>query len=291
MMATPNTGFWATVISTQGESYVTVVLQAVTLGQTDLVTEIKKQLMPVDVTALGNMTSADWLDFFTKHETLLPNFAGHGSVQQRTENFVQRLQKFFTVSSSITSSAGTNPFPVPGFGLSPGDPFYSFLREYKKIQSGTDLDFANDPDVDVIQKALANVFPEPGPARSWLKRVVDTIYALVKMTTFADIGELQFSTMEALYSRGYTTIEKVASLTADQFQAALLGTVAYVNADNIRKQCVPAGETILASDPESKEVFVPINPDGSLTDCIPPPNLSPLGMVQYLHEVPWASWW
>jgi hypothetical protein len=150
-MTTPNTGFWATVISKQGNAYVTLVLQAVTLGQTDLVAEIKKQLNPVDVTALGKMTSADWLDFFTKHETLLPNFTGHGSVQQRAEVFIQRLQKFFTVSSSITSSGVTNPLPVPSFGLSPGDPFYSFLGEYKKIQNGKDLDFAMDPDIKVIE--------------------------------------------------------------------------------------------------------------------------------------------
>jgi hypothetical protein len=130
---------------------------------------------------------------------------------------------------------------------------------------------------------LSNVFPEPGLARSWLQYVVDTIFALVKMTTFAAIGELQFSCMEALYSHGFTTIEKVASLTADQFQSALLGTIIYVHTDNIRKKYVP-NEPVTTTDSESGR-FIPINPDGLLIDCIPPPNLSPLGIIQYLHEL------
>src|SRR5439155_23960595 len=31
--------------------------------------------------------------------------------------------------------------------------------------------------------------------------------------------------------------------------------------------------------------FSPVNPDGSLTNCIPPRHLSPLGPVEYLHDL------
>ena len=33
------------------------------------------------------------------------------------------------------------------------------------------------------------------------------------------------------------------------------------------------------------ETFAPVNPDGRLTDCLPPSHLSPLGPVAYLHEI------
>ena len=64
------------------------------------------------------------------------------------------------------------------------------------------------------------------------------------------------------------------------FQQALTGTVAYDFAAQIYTN---AGAPHVLPKPD-QQTFIPINP-GSLTDCVPPLHLSPLGPIAYLQEM------
>jgi hypothetical protein len=75
------------------------------------------------------------------------------------------------------------------------------------------------------------------------------------------------------------------ALSAADFQEALTGTVAYDHAADIYAK---TGGTGPGTGP-TPGGFKPVNPDGSLTDCIPPLHLSPLGPVEYLSEILQAS--
>jgi hypothetical protein len=98
------------------------------------------------------------------------------------------------------------------------------------------------------------------------------------------ISPLQFSQMEALYARGFTTYERVLLLTQSQFTAALRGTIAYSAASIIYGNAKKPPSPTIPPDPEPQPGFGPVNP-GTLIDCIPPAYLSPLGRVQYLHDL------
>ena len=100
--------------------------------------------------------------------------------------------------------------------------------------------------------------------------------------TFAT-PNLLFSIAEGLYARGFTSAASVTELTSTDFQTALTGTVAYQYASKI----YAAAQIISPNTPTSPSTgtFTPINPDGSLTNCIPAPCRSPLGPIEYLHEM------
>ena len=97
--------------------------------------------------------------------------------------------------------------------------------------------------------------------------------------------DLQFSLIEALFARGFTDMQSVQEILQPDFQEALTGTIAYSHAVDIYLKAVSIAPHINLTKIE----FKPINPDGSLTNCIPPMHLSPLGPVEYLHEMLKAS--
>jgi len=98
------------------------------------------------------------------------------------------------------------------------------------------------------------------------------------------ISPLQFSQMEALYARGFTTYARVLMLTQSQFTLALRGTIAYSAASIIYGNAKKSPSPNITPDPEPQPGFAPVNP-GTLIDYIPPAYLSPLGRVQYLHDL------
>ena len=93
---------------------------------------------------------------------------------------------------------------------------------------------------------------------------------------------LQFSVVEALYARGFTSAASVTEFSSGEFQQALTGTVAYQFATTI----FTAAQAISPNTPPatSPGSFQPIN-NGSLVNCIPAPCRSPLGPIEYLHEM------
>src|SRR5262249_31953916 len=126
---------------------------------------------------------------------------------------------------------------------------------------------------------------------SWTKNAIHTIWVLYQVTKIPSLdpklqSNLQFSYMEALYARGFTTAERIVILSQTQFQQALAGTVAYpaTVANAIHDLAIPIATPTPNPGPEPASGFSPVNP-GDLVNCIPPPNLSPLGPVEYLHEL------
>jgi hypothetical protein len=316
--------FWAQAIATDPGDYLTLLLQAITLGESQLVKMImspKSSLHVSTVHDLVTKTSGDWLTFFqtpgtpaspaipatpaspakpaTKEvpamETLLPDFTLPGNVEQRTSSFVQRLRKFFTVNRDTVVANPQGPSSVGSFGQPSGDILLKFISVYNGLQSKA-LDFGSPLDAATVEQALAEIFPDDADASAWFKSALEMIQNLVQITYITSTNlqidpSLQFSFMEALYARGFTSVDEVNVLTEDQFQKALAGTIAYPSqyASAIYSRCKLLGSASTRSDDasghDSSSAFTPVNPDGSLTDYIPSPNLSPLGMIAYLHDI------
>src|SRR5262249_54234105 len=136
-----------------------------------------------------------------------------------------------------------------------------------------------------VKAAIASVFPGDSSAQAWLEQTVRTLNDLCQLATVpGNVNPLRpslaFSVAEALYACGFTSIQDVQALSLADFQDALRGTVAYDQAATIYAAANAVG-------PGSGPVigpFHPVNP-GSLTNCIPPCHLSPLGPVEYLYEM------
>jgi len=103
---------------------------------------------------------------------------------------------------------------------------------------------------------------------------VQTIQTLNELFILSQIAggtpALDFSIMEALYARGFTSRDDVLGHPFDNFRQALTGTVAYDHAAAIYAN---AGAPPVFPLPGTSP-FGPVNP-GCLTDCIPAPELLP----------------
>lgn len=115
------------------------------------------------------------------------------------------------------------------------------------------------------------------------KKAILTIDELFRITdvTPPTPGALRFSLMEALYARGFTSINSILELSSPDFKTALIGTIAYDFADDIY---VLAGGTVGPVVPSTSN-FVPVNSNGDLRNCIPFPHTSILGPASYLSEL------
>jgi hypothetical protein len=124
-------------------------------------------------------------------------------------------------------------------------------------------------------------------ATAWLVDAVTTIDALYQiidnMAPPPTPAGFAFSIVEALYARGVKSAADVTKFTIADFPQALVGTIAFDPAESIYAAASLLAPPIpVTSAPGS---FQPINPDGSLVNCIPPPCRSPLGPIAYLNEM------
>ena len=286
LTATMESIFWRAndgAISRHPTTYLNLLLHAITDGDLRLVSNIITNLNVTNVDILVGINDVTWTQFFSVNPDLLPAFTGPGSIPRRIEVWLQRLQKFFDVPRALLVPPPQPIQKVPSFGIPTNDAIGMFIREYNQLQSGT-FTFAAPLDQTAAEVALHVVFPTDAKARTWLKTALETIRILWLMT---DIGkpELQFSLMEALYARGFTTTHAVHRLPEEEFRIALTGTVAHPHALPIHARALSLDPPPLPIHEKPQLGFKPVNPDMTLTDCIPPPNLSPLGRVQYLHEL------
>jgi Tc toxin complex TcA C-terminal TcB-binding domain len=135
--------------------------------------------------------------------------------------------------------------------------------------------------------AAATVFPDDLNAQKWVFDAIVAIDALFqiinKMAPPPGPAGLAFSIVESLYARGFVSAASVTEMSEPDFQQALIGTIAYVSANNV----YTAAALIKAPNPSpaSPGPFRPINPDGLLVNCVPPPCQSPLGAIAYLSEM------
>lgn len=248
----------------------------VTPTTTALIAAIKA--IPVaSVGQLKGFTVQQWYAFFLPGNVgLLPDFTNPGTPEERVEGFVRQLRKYFEVLSIA-------PVPPPGaiasalsIPIADNDPFSAFLA----AAPGFAFPVPNW-NAAAIVNALQAVFPGDPDAQAWLLNALQTIDELLLATTGFGPAALQFSLLEALYARGFTSRAQIRDLSSAEFEYALTGTVAYPFAADIQ---TAAGGSAAGPTPAAGP-FTPINPDGSLINCIPPWHLSPLGPAKYLQDL------
>ncbi len=297
--------FWKGEVTTKPTGYLDLVLCLVTNNKQDLITAIKAStsaggLAVSTVSELAKLKVEEWETFFYANPNLLPDFTAPGPVKQKPTSpkaikaqadfFVRNLQSYFQVSAGSSQVPSVNPnVPPTLYREDPKkpslDPIMEFIYAYPGFAFGSSL----DPKQQVFQTALDAVFSNDPPARAWLEQTILAINAVYVLSggvpqppqpNTQGLPDLRFSVMEALYARGFTSVQSVLNLSPDDFQQALTGTVAYSYASLIQSN---AGQW--QQGPSQQGGFQPINADGCLVNCVPPLYLSPLGPPAYLQEM------
>ena len=264
------------------------------------------------IETLKNVNAAQWTSFFTNvgNPTWLPPFTQPvapgvsqsqtsqkaGYVALRIRTFIRAVQEFFTVSSVPTSAQLPAPGAPPTFDLPSFDPI---VLAVAALPGGLGAAFT----AAQLATAVASVFPTDLAAQAWL---ADAINAISELWQIASVVQnpvisggyslpnpvsLAFSVAEALYARGFRRASEISNLSGPDFQQALTGTVAYDFALSNTGGNPSLYQKAQAISPPSTSTgqtggsFQPINPDGSLVNCIPPHCLSPLGPIAYLQEM------
>ncbi len=256
------------------------------------------------VSTLIQVTATEWTNFFTLtgNPTWLPPFTQPvapgvsqgqvvhkpGYTAARIKAFIRAVQQFFTVSSVATSALPPEPGEPTTFGLPAFDPITAAVNNIPgTFKFGGLLSNSN------LATAVADVFPADPESRAWLFETMTAINQLYTIAlaatpptvtsgfTLPDPVSFQFSVTEALYARGFRSASDITKLSGADFQQALTGTIAYDFANAL----YGAAGTSTAPTGSSGGSFQPINPDGSLVNCVPPPCLSPMGPIAYLQEM------
>lgn len=282
--------FWSNAFASQG--YLALVICAITQGHIPLGTALQEAppngLGITTVAELSNLTTQEWRNFFLPPEEgatpnasiLPPAFAQEGTPAEQVEAFIRFVRQFFDVGNSITAPTAQPPSAPPLLRRPTNDPIARFIND---TPAGP-FEFGTEWSDDDINTAVQNVFPEDELAQAWLDETMRSINDLFTITSSIEPESLQMSVMESLHGRGVSSIADVHEFTdAIRFQAALLGTVAYEHAGEIYANSQPPSTEEPVDNNE--EGFQPINADCCLVNCIPPPHLSPLGPVAYLHEL------
>jgi hypothetical protein len=241
-----------------------------------------------NVDQLAAINTLQWGDFLTANPTYLPAFTQPvGTIvdtNDRVAAFLRYLQRFYAVPLKSQAPQPLTAGPIPLLDRYGFDPIATFLITYYN-NSGNPFVFGQTSlTTPALPTAISDVFPNDTQAQQWLLQALTTINALVAVTNGITSGNnaaaLQFSVIEALYARGFTSIASITALDEADFAQALTGSVAFQFAPVIWSH---AGGT-LQPPTQTPPGFTPINP-GDLCDCVPPPQLSPLGPVQYLREL------
>ena len=227
-----------------------------------------------DVFDLANRTNQDWQQLFAADPSLLPDFTAPGSTQERTDAFIRNLRRFFDVSMTVDPPAPGAPADLPALDRSPGNPVDALLAAMPGF------DFTGwDP--NALAAALDTIFPSDDAMQAQFTDWLVCIRGALALTQSIVPDELRFSVTEALWARGILMAADLEGLTFDDLRDALVGSVAHDHAQAIWNNANASG----AVPAEPAGPFTPVNPDGSLTNCLPPKHLSPLGPVAYLKEL------
>jgi hypothetical protein len=304
--------FWETAVGTDADGphaagHLDLILCAVTGNHQPLIDDIKDPppdnideegdpVLPFDavtnVAELAEISAQGWRNLFLPtnegeiepRTELLPAFTQPGSPEERVSAFIRHLQKFFDISLTVESPETPVIEGPPLLRVSPEDPIRRFVETYNGLINGNDDPFVFGSDFNEFhfRSAIEETFPEDPAAQAWLEQALRTIDALWGLVQFGP-EDLRFSLVEALYSRGFTGPEQIREYAVGDFREALTGTVAFEHAAAIRAR---SGPIVLPPPDTSDDVgFLPVNHDGCLVNCIPPPHLSPFGPIAYLHEM------
>ena len=202
---------------------------------------------------------------------------------------------FVTLSNIVGSPGVANNEPIT-FGLISAPPaFQGLAKDWfgNCLAAYGAFTIGNGFALPQLQAAAATVFPGDRAAQAWIVDALVTLDALYQImkpvgvppsVPTTNAAAYTFSVVEALYARGFTSAARITELSGAGFQRALAGTVAYDLASSIYGSASAIAPPAKAP-PAPTEGFKPVNPDGALTNCIPPRCSSPLGPVAYLSEL------
>ena len=270
-----------------------------------------------NVNTLMQVTATQWTNFFTNtgNPAWLPPFTQPvapgvsqtqiehkpGYTAMRIRAFVRAVQQFFTVSSVATTFQLPTPGAPPTFDLPAFDPITLAVNKLPPSPPKTGFQFGTSITSANLTTAV-QVFPPDAldpqawpEAQAWLSQAMTAINELYEIASVVNPPtipspyalpnvSLSFSVAEALYARGFRSASDITKISAADFQQALTGTVAYDFANTLYG-AAPSSAPNSPSTGQSGGSFQPINPDGSLINCVPPPCLSPTGPISYLKEM------
>lgn len=242
---------------------------------------------PTTVAQLAQALSTDWANFFTSSpggpaNQWLPPFTGSGSAQARLSALIIYIQQFFSASppAQPTNYSAANPSAPPLLVAPSSDWISQVIAAYALLPGGGPITLGSGFDAVVMAQAAAQIFPDDLHAQEWLVQAITTLDALAAVVNPLGVSaSLAFSLMEALYARGFKGANDILPLSLDEFETSLIGTIAYSYAATIFSNI--GGNTNPAPQPGP---FNPVNP-GDLVNCLPAPCSSPLGEIEYLHEL------
>jgi len=263
------------------------------------------------VDTLKAVTASQWTTFFTYtgNASWLPPFtqpvapgASPGQVTlkagytaMRIRAFIRAVQQFFSVSSVATTAQLPAIGAPPVFDLAaPSDDPILEAVGYLSTISGSTFMFGTAISPANLTTAVQDVFPDDPAAQAWLSQAMTAINELSQIAsvvsavagaTLPNPVSLAFSVAEALYARGFRSASDISALSGPDFQQALIGTIAYDYATSLQAKAQLLAPVGTPGGPGGAGAFAPINPDGSLVNCVPPPCLSPTGPIAYLQEL------
>jgi hypothetical protein len=184
-----------------------------------------------------------------------------------------------TFSMNVTTGGAPD---LPQFAAPNQDWFMLCLAAYGPYTLGTGFDQTK------LRAAAAAAFAEDKRAQEWIVEALttlDSLYQVLNPVPLPAPGTpaFQFSVIEALYARGFTSAQTITAIGSAQFQQALTGTVAFDLATQIYASASAIAPPLPA--PGVPDGFAPVNPDGLLTNCVPSPCTSPFGPIAYLSEL------
>jgi hypothetical protein len=268
--------FWSVLSPANTTGHLDLILCAITKAYAPLIAAIEASAFGVsNVNELAAKTSGDWEALLNPNPALLPEFTKPGTTEERTQAFIRHLRKFFDVANVFDAPPPPEADVVPQLSHSPGNPLDRLLLAYPGFSfSGWDDNQLNT--------AVNGIFPGDPKAQQQFIAWLTCIQGVVNLTNGITPIELQFSVIEALWARGFTNRDVVGKFSNPaEFKEALTGSIAYDLTDVIWENA----DVFVPDSPPSSDGFKPINPNGSLVNCIPPAHLSPLGPVAYLHDL------
>lgn len=267
--------FWKTLSDNNIIGHFNLVLLAITHNHTPLQNAITSPPFNVDnVSKLLAKTSDDWEKLLIPNRDLLPEFTKPGTNEERAQTYIRYLRKFFDLFTTNSPQEG-GAAPVLDRSLS--NPFDQLLSS-TNYPGG--FSFSNW-NLDALQHTLEGIFSKDKDTQQQFTEWLKCIKSVFDLTESIRPDKKRFSVMETLWARGFINTNSIQGISFEDFKEALVGSVAYDYAQIIWNNFVK----ISPSSVPGPSRFKPVNPDGSLINCIPPAHLSPLGPVAYLHDL------
>ena len=157
--------------------------------------------MSADIQAV---TPAQWQAFFNANPAYLPPFTLPGTTAARVAAFIQWVQKFFQLNAPAFVPPAVPAFIPPRYGVPTFDVIVRTMADYPGFFLGMAIDLAT------LEAAAALAVPGDEAAQAWAVQAIETLNELYFLSQLPGEPEaFDFSVMEALFARGFTSREQV----------------------------------------------------------------------------------